>query len=44
MGKEKIQEMLDSANNEFHENQSRIIAKIHSFKTMLIVIEIEWGD
>ena len=44
MDKEKIQEMLDSANKEFQENQSSIIAEIYSLETMLIVIEIECGD
>ena len=44
MDKEKIQEMLDAANKEFNENQSGIIAEIYSLETMLIVIEIEWGD
>lgn len=44
MNKEKIQEMLDSANKEFHKNRSGIIAEIYSLETMLIVIEIAWGD
>lgn len=44
MDKEKIQEILDSVNKEFNKNQCGLYATIYSLETMLIVIEIEWGD
>lgn len=44
MNRDLIQKQLDAANKVFSAAKSGIIAEIADLETMVIFIEIEWGD
>lgn len=41
---ELIQDRIDRANEDFRKNGEIMIAEIDNLQTMVVSIEIEWGD